>query len=281
MRISDLVGSAYKSLTRAGARSLLTMLGIVIGILSVILVLSIGEAAQRYIIGQISVFGSDLIQVVNGPKEPEAGSTPSAFVKQTLTLKDYQELRRAPWVKQVVAGITLSDIVRINGEDVKVSVAGTAPDELAIYGTRVARGQFFTEGEVDSHARVAVIGFDVARNTFGQEDPLGKTISLNKQLFRIIGVMEEAGTKSFQDLDTRVYVPISSVLDVYNRRFVQGISLKTDLALSDTMRRVEEFMRERHNISDPKDDDFHLQTEDGAALFGLEGELLIVRHAES
>ncbi len=243
---------------------MLTMLGIVIGILSVILVLSIGEAAQRYIIDQIAVFGSDLVQIANGPKEPQAGSTPTAFVKQTLTFKDYQALRRTPWVKQVVAGVTLNDIARINGNDTSVSVAGTAPDELSIYGTRIKQGQFFTEAELDGRARVAVLGFDVARTAFGQEDPIGKTMSLNKQLFRIIGVMEEAGTKSFQDLDKRVYVPVSAAMDVYNRRFVQGMSLKTDLALSDAIRRTEEFMRERHNIVDAKEDDFHIQTQDDA-----------------
>ncbi|MBP9762229.1 ABC transporter permease [Patescibacteria group bacterium] len=264
MTIVDLVGSAFKSLVRAGSRSILTMLGIVIGILSVILVLSIGEAAQRYIIDQISTFGSDLVQVANGPKEPSAGSTPTAFVKQTLTLKDYQALRREPWVKEIVAGVTLKDTVRVNGQDISASIAGTAPDELIIYGTRIARGQFFSETEVDGRARVAVLGATIARNAFGQEDPLGKSITFNKQSFRIIGVMELAGTKSFQDLDKRIYVPVSAAMDVYNRRFVQGISLKTDLALSDAIRRTEEFMRERHNISDPKDDDFHMQTQDDA-----------------
>ncbi len=264
MKITDLVESAFKSLFRAGSRSALTMLGIVIGILSVILVLSIGEAAQRYIIDQVSVFGSDLVQIANGPREPSAGSTPTAFVKQSLTFKDYQDLKREPWVKEIVAGVTLNDVARINGDDVSVSVAGTSPDELIIYGTRVAKGQFFTETELDGRARVAVLGSKIAKSSFGQEEPIGKTISLNKQLFRIIGVMEEAGTKSFQDLDKRVYVPVSSAMDVYNRKFVQGISLKTDLALSDAIRRTEEFMRDRHNISDAKDDDFHIQTQDDA-----------------
>lgn len=264
MRFTDLMSSSSKSIIRAGSRSVLTMLGIVIGILSVILVLSIGEAAQRYIINQVSVFGSDLVQVANGPKEPSGGSTPTAFVKQTVTLKDYQAVQRLPWVKEVVAGITLNDVARINGEDVSVSVAGTTPDELLIYGTRVARGAFFTQAEVDAHARVAVLGATIARNTFGQSDPLGQTVSLNKQVFRIVGVMEVAGTKSFQDLDKRVYVPVSAAMDVYNRKFVQGISLKTDLALSDAIRRTEEFMRDRHGIADIKDDDFHIQTQDDA-----------------
>lgn len=243
---------------------MLTMLGIVIGILSVILVLSIGEAAQRYIIDQVAVFGSDLVQIANGPKEPSSGSTPTAFVKQSLTFKDYQDLQRAPWVTEVVAGVTLNDVARINGDDVAVSVAGTSPDELAIYGLQVAQGQFFTETELDGRARVAVLGWKVAKSAFGQEDPIGKTISLNKQLFRITGVMEEAGTKSFQDLDKRVYIPVSSALDVYNRKFVQGISLKTNLALSDAIRRTEEFVRDRHNITDINDDDFHIQTQDDA-----------------
>lgn len=264
MNILDLFGSASKSIIRGGSRSVLTMLGIVIGILSVILVLSIGEAAQRYIIDQISIFGSDLVQIVNGPDQPEAGSTPTAFTKQSLTLKDYQALRRMPWIKEVVAGITLNDLARINGEDVSVSIAGTAPDELIIYGTRVAQGAFFTEADIDARARVAVLGSDIARTAFGQTDPLGKNVTFNKQSFRVIGVMETAGTKSFQDLDKRIYAPVSSVMEVYNRRFVQGISLKTDLALSDAIRRTEELVRERHDISDPKDDDFHIQTQDDA-----------------
>jgi putative ABC transport system permease protein len=133
MTIVDLVGSAFKSLVRAGSRSILTMLGIVIGILSVILVLSIGEAAQRYIIDQISTFGSDLVQIANGPKEPSAGSTPTAFVKQTLTFKDYQALRREPWVKEIVAGVTLKDTVRVNGQDLSASIAGTAPERSSHY----------------------------------------------------------------------------------------------------------------------------------------------------
>ena len=243
---------------------MLTMLGMVIGVLSVILVLSIGEAAQRYIIDQIAIFGSDLVQIVNGPKDPKAGSTPTAFVKQTLTLKDYQALHRTPWVKESMASVTLHDVVRMNGEDVSTSVAGTVQDELMIFGTRVAKGVFFTEADVDGHARVAVLGATMAKNIFGQADVIGKTVTLNKQPFRIIGVMEIAGTKSFQDLDTRVYVPVSTAMDVYNRHFVQGISLKTDLALNDAVRRTEVFIRARHTISDAKDDDFHIQTQDDA-----------------
>lgn len=264
MRLVDLLQSSIKSLVRAGTRSILTMLGIVIGILSVILVLSIGEAAQRYIINQISTFGSDLVQIANGPPEPGAGSTPTAFVKQTLTLKDYQALRREPWVKSSVAGISLNDTAKINGEDVSASIAGTTPDELVIYGTSVKSGAFFSDSDVDGHARVAVLGATLARNAFGQEDPLGKTITFNQQAFRVIGVMNTAGTKSFQDLDKRIYVPVSAAMDVYNRRFVQGISLKTELALSDAIRRTQDFVRTRHNISDPKDDDFHIQTQDDA-----------------
>lgn len=264
MRLLDLLGSSVKSLIRGGSRSLLTMLGIVIGILSVILVLSIGEAAQRYIIGQISTFGSDLVQVANGPKDPEMGSTPSAFTKQSLTLKDYQALRRQTWVKQVVAGVSFEETARVNGQDLAISIAGTTPDELSIYGTKIARGDFFLESDVDSSSRVAVLGATIARSAFGLEDPLGKTIAFNRQTFRVIGVMQVAGTKSFQDLDKRVYIPVSSAMEVYNRRYVQGISLKTDLALSDTIRRTQEFIRDRHNITDILDDDFHIQTQEDA-----------------
>ena len=240
------------------------MLGIVIGILSVILVLSIGEAAQRYIVSQISTFGSDLVQVVNGPNSPAASSLPSAFVKQTLTLADYQTLRREPWTTQIVAEITLDDTAKTNGQDVTVSVAGTGPDELSVYGTQVAKGLFISDADVDGHARVAVIGADIARNAFGQADPLNQTIVFNKQAFRIVGVMAVAGTKSFQNLDQRIYIPVSAAMDVYNRKYVQGISLKTSLPLSDAIRRIQDVIRSRHNISDPLKDDFHIQTQDDA-----------------
>lgn len=264
MSVFDLLRSAWRSLIRTKSRSLLTMLGMIIGVSSVILVLSIGESAQRYIVDQVSVFGSDLLQIANGPKESGANSTPSLFVKESLTMKDYQKLTAEPWVRRIVAGVSQDDLASVNGEDVSVQVAGTTPDEVEMYSLDLAQGYFFTQEDVDARGHVAVLGSEVAETGFGRDNPLGKSIKIGQGRYRIIGVMAPQGTQSFQNLDKKVYLPVTTVMDLYNRTYLMGISLKTDLPVNDASRRIEDVLRSAHKIERTTDDDFHVQTQEDA-----------------
>lgn len=182
------------------------MLGIVIGIASVILMLSIGEGAQRYILAQISSFGSDILFVTNGPKVEEG--QPTLFIKQTLTIRDARRLQNEVWVTDVVARLQVQDRVSADGSETNVSVAGTTPDEAVLYGLRTATGEFFSRAAVDARERVIVLGHEVAKNAFGENTPVGKTVKLGTTNFRVVGVMEAVGTKGFQNVDKQVYIPV-------------------------------------------------------------------------
>ena len=264
MTISDLIQSSMDSLNRTRGRSILTMLGIVIGILSVILVLSIGEAAQRYILGQISAFGSDIIFVQNGP-EVDADQ-PSLFNKESLTMRDVKKLEAYGWITAIVGKVQLSDLVSAYGFDTNATVVGTMPDELRLNDIKVRQGSFVTTASVDSHAREVVLGYDIADTAFGAENPIGKTVKIGGQGFRVIGVMEKAGSKGFTNVDKQVYIPVTSALDLYNKKFLSQISVKSSLALPDAKDRIRIALRERHNIDNPEDDrtkdDFHTQTQE-------------------
>lgn len=252
------------SLNRTRGRSALTMLGIVIGILSVILVLSIGEAAQRYILGQVSAFGSDIVFVQNGPAVD--ADQPSLFNKESLTMRDVKKLQAYPWVTAIVGKVSLSDLISAYGFDTNATVAGTMPDEIRMNDLQIKSGSFITTAGVDSHAREVVLGYDIADTAFGAEDPIGKTVKIGGQGFRVIGVMGKAGSKGFTNVDKQVYIPVTSALDLYNKKFLSQISLKSSLSINDTKERIRVAIRERHNIDNPEDnlekDDFHTQTQE-------------------
>jgi putative ABC transport system permease protein len=266
MTISDLVQSSTQSLTRTRGRSFLTMLGIVIGIMSVILMLSIGEAAQRYILSQISALGSDVLTVSNGSKAEEG--QPTLFVKESLVLKDVRKLRSLPWVRMMVGVLVQSDRLLANGYDASINVLGTMPDEMTLSDRTLREGTFFGMSDVDAATRVIVLGYDIADKAFGADSPIGKSVKINNATFRVIGVMTKAGTKGFQNVDTQVYIPVTAALDLYNKQYVSAITVKTTLPIQEAKSRLEDVMRERHDIDNPEGDlgkdDFHISTQEDA-----------------
>ena len=260
MKPLDLFTSSWQSLERTRARSALTMLGIVIGILSVILVLSIGEAAQRYIVGQIASFGSDLIVVLNGPKE--AGNDPTGFVSQTLTFEDAKAIQQQSWAKSVIASIEQQDTISGNGVDTTGKVTAVMPDFLDFFDLTPKQGVFFSMDDVNARSRVVVLGAEISKTMFGEDDALGKNVKINRLNFRVIGVMPVSGTRGFDNLDKNVYIPVTAAEDLYNLKYVQGITFKSNIVMTDAINRATDLLRNRHKIDIGEDDDFNLQTSD-------------------
>jgi putative ABC transport system permease protein len=264
MTVNDLLTSSLQSLARTKGRSLLTRLGIVIGVMSVIMMLSVGEAAQRFILSQISSFGSDVVFIMTGPEVEQ--SQPDLFIKESLTIKDVKKLQLTPWVSQIAAKLMQNDQVNGNGLDANAQILGTMPDEIIMNDLGVEEGTFFDQSSVDGRARVAVLGYSVANRIFGEESAVGKLIKVNDVSFRVIGVMEKAGTKGFTNVDTQVYMPVTAAMDLYNRDYLTYITVKTTLPLNEAKDRLRILIRERHNIDNPEDDrikdDFHLQTQE-------------------
>ncbi len=241
------------------------MVGIVIGTMSVILMLSLGEAAQRFILGQVASFGSDVVYVRNGASVEQG--QPTLFIKESLTMKDVRKLEAQPWVANIAGVVRRSDIVSANGFDTDVQVVGTMPDELVLSDVRPSAGAFFDVSSVDGRARVAVLGHEIADKAFGAEEPVGKLVKISGQSFRVIGVMEPGGTKGFQNVDKQVYVPVTAAMDLFNLNYVNSITLKmAGLTLPDAKDRITVLLRERHDIDNPDNDlakdDFHVQTQE-------------------
>lgn len=262
MRFSDVLQSAWQSLRRTKSRTFFTMLGIVVGVLSVILVLSIGEAAQRFILAQVSSFGSDLLIVMNGPDNAQTRSTPRAFVKEVLTYTDYRKLRQQPWVRRIAGVLSQSDTVQGTGEERNAQIQGTTPDEVQLFDLHIAQGVFFSQSDVDGRTKVAVLGADVATSAFGSGSSVGNVLKIGTQPFKVVGVMEKSGTRAFQNIDQRVYIPVTAGLDVYHRKYLTGINLTTDLSIREATRRTQQILRDTHRIFREEDDDFHVMTQD-------------------
>lgn len=267
MRFRDIAQISYRALLINKARSTLTMLGIVIGIMSVILMLGVGQAAQRYLLSQVASFGSDLVFIANGSEEEERGGPPSDSVKQALTEEDYEDIRALPWVAAVNPSVITTDLVSYGGVDRFASVNGSSQDEARIFNLEVEEGRFLEQADLDSRARVVVLGKDVATGMFGQEDPLGKSVRFNRRTFRVIGVLKPAGTRFFSNVDDQVYIPYSTFFDAYNKNRLNFIAVKTgDTSPKEAKARLQDLLRDNHNIDNPDGDlgkdDFQVGTQE-------------------
>jgi len=274
------IRAAFGSLAAAKSRTALTMLGVVIGILSVFTVSSVGESAQRLIVSQVSSLGTNLIAVIPGAS-PENGPPPIAFgiVTTTLTRADAEALARIPHVQAVTSYVRASQPVTYRGDSAGTSVTGTDASYPEVEGAEVAEGRFFTEAEVRSFSRVAVLGAGVAEKLGRDEvSMIGKDVRIKNTSYSVVGVLKERGSVFFQDQDDLVIVPVTTA-----QKLVAGVShvdfvrLKVDNAsnnekVKEDIRRT---LRRRHNISDPGKDDFSVRSTDQAAaiLSGVTGAL--------
>lgn len=267
MKISDLLQSAISSLLRTRNRSLLTMFGIIIGIAAVILALSIGESAQKFIIAQISGFGSDVLYMQSGTLEGQTNN-PSPFVEQVLKPKDLKAIKRQTWVEAASGNIFQTDLLQANGKNQNISVTGCGSDDIIINNYKMREGAYITQDEYDSHARVAVIGSNIEENFFGQGNALNQRIKLGSNSYRVIGVLDKIGTRFFQNMDDMVFIPASTMMDLYSYNTFQFITIKTPLPLPEAKYRLELLMRDQHNINNPEGDlskdDFYVSTQEDA-----------------
>ncbi len=261
MHIRDLMKSALDSLGRTKGRTALTMLGIVIGISSVILVLSISEAAERYIVSTVNSFGTGLIIVANGP--PSSGHFTHAFAEEVLTYDDVHALKQKSWIDLAMASVEQDDKIIANGVERGGKVTGTMPDEIKFYDIKTSEGLFLAQEDVDARSRVTVLGYEIARELFGDEIAVGKTAKINRQNFRVIGVMEKTGTRGFDNVDRNIYIPVTAAQDLYNKKHVMALIVRTRLAsITDGMRRIQDVLRDRHNIDFGEEDDFNVLSQE-------------------
>lgn len=272
--MNDLLSASYDSIRRNTTRSLLTVLGIVIGIAAVILMLSIGQGAQGYVLHQIADLGSDQVFIAAGPAD-KADGPPSAFIEQTLTLDDVKTLRRRGDFAFVSATLITNASVSTGDTSQFIDVAGVDEDQLSVFPATMMNGRYITNDDVDSYANVAVLGYQTAKDLFGDQDPVGERITVKNVNLRVIGVLSEQGSRFFSNLDKRVYAPVTTVQrEIAGVDYVNYITAKVtgDIELAkDDIRAI---MRDAHNIDNPNGDlskdDFNVSTQ-GDAVATIQG----------
>ncbi len=259
---------AVQSLLANKMRSLLTVLGIVIGVGAVIAMLAIGRGAQNAITSSIEGIGTNLLFVMPGNIKP--GSNPAA-VSRHLTLGDVRALAdplAAPAVADVAPLVMRNEVVTAAGESHATSVVGVTPDYARVRNYHVTEGRFIDETDQAGRASVALLGPDAAKALFGRTEGLvGLMVRVRGQPFRIIGVLEPKGGGAMAgNQDDRVLIPLSTALarltSHHNRVDVIMVSAISADQVNEARQEVTEILRRRHRLRPDQEDDFTIFTQD-------------------
>ena len=253
---------AWASLIANKLRSLLTMLGIIIGVAAVIALVSIGNGVKQDIEDSISSLGSNLLVVLPGaPRTPGARSSQGSM--KSLKISDYEAIAKLEGVKAASPMTNGSYVVIYQNKNWTTSVAGVNSNFQDVNNWTMTSGRFFSDKNVQNRERVAVVGQTVVKNLFTDEDPVGKEIRDKNIPFRVIGVLKSKGNGTMgNDQDDTVLIPYTTSMERvegidYLRRVY--VVAKDDGGIDRLQADIENLLRVRHNIKDTNLDDFNIQ----------------------
>ncbi|WP_282117992.1 ABC transporter permease [Maribacter aquivivus] len=282
MRLLNLFKIAFKAIILNKTRTLLNMLGIIIGVASVIAMLAIGEGSKESIRSTISSMGSNMITIRPGADDrgPARGSGGDV---QTLTLANYETIKNQSTLLSYITPIVNGGGQVINGANNWPStIYGVNPEYLEIKVVGLQSGSMFTDAEVKSASKVVVLGQTVVDNVFPDgQDPVGQMIRFNNIPFKVIGVLEEKGENTFgQDQDDVVIAPYTTVqkrilaIDYLNQIMASAIS---EDDAPDAVIEVTDILRAEHKLMDTEDDDFTVRSmEELISTFSSTSEMLTI-----
>lgn len=253
---------AWASLIANKMRSILTMLGIIIGVAAVIALVSIGNGVKQDIQNSISSLGSNLLMVMPGaPRTP--GVRPSAGSMKSLKVSDYEAISKLDGVKAASPMTNGSYVVIYQNKNWTTSVSGVSYNYLDVNNWSMKSGRFLSEKNVQNRERVAVVGKTVVKNLFDDEDPVGAEIRVKNIPFRIIGVLNSKGSGAMgNDQDDMVIIPYTTAMervegiDYLRMIYVVG---KDENGIDRLQSDIENLLRVRHGIKDTNLDDFNIQ----------------------
>lgn len=266
MNIANLFKIAIKALSNNKMRGFLTMLGIIIGVGSVITMLAIGQGSKESIKANIAEMGSNMIMIMPGT-ETRGGVRQSSDDMQTLKPADYKSLQEGLAHVSGISPEVSSQGQFINGNNNYPSkVSGVAPDYLDIRKLTVEDGSMFTERDLQSAAKVCIIGKTVADELFPNgESPVGKVIRFNKIPFTVIGLLKSKGYNSMgQDQDDIVLAPYTTIMKrVLAIDYIQMLfaSATTEETTDKAIDEITEVLRKNHKLKDSDDDDFTIRSQ--------------------
>lgn len=266
MNGTNLIKIAVRALANNKLRGFLTMLGIIIGVASVITMLAIGQGSKRSIQAQISEMGSNMIMIHPGA-DVRGGVRQDASAMETLKLQDYEDIvDETRFVSAVSPSVNSSGQAIYGANNAPTTVYGISPDYLEIRRYKVEDGDMFTEQDIQTAAKVCVVGKTVVDNLFPDGgNPVGKVIRFQKLPFRIVGVLESKGYNSMgMDQDDLILAPYTTIQKkVLAITHLQGITCSalkeeyTDQAIDE----ISEILRRNHKLKESDDDDFTIRSQ--------------------
>jgi putative ABC transport system permease protein len=266
MKIRNLLKAAIRSLRKNTMRTFLTMLGIIIGVASVIAMLAIGQGSRENIQKQIATLGTNVIMI--WPSASSSGGVKmEAGTSQRLTLDDVKAIaERCPSIQSITPQTRTGSQLIVGSQNWRTSVFGVYPEYFSIRNLNVINGNVFTMSDDRSSAKVCVVGQTVVDNLFGENaDPVGRIMRINKIPFKIIGVTEKKGQNAFgQDQDDIVIAPFSTVQKRMQAiTYVQSMlaSAKSEVLIPQATAEITDLLKERHRLGPSEEPDFTIRTQ--------------------
>jgi putative ABC transport system permease protein len=268
MKVFNLIRIALRALQRNKLRAFLTMLGIIIGVAAVIAMVAIGQGSKKSIQDQLSSMGSNMVTIrPNSNQTVGGGARLESSSLQSLTIDDIKAIQKqATYISAVSPAVNGRGQAIYSGLNWPTSIQGVSPDYLTIRNWKLKDGIAFTDEDVNTAAKVCVIGQTVVDNIFAPgEDPIGKTIRFNKIPIKVIGVLGEKGENAFgQDQDDIILAPYSTVQKrILAITYIQNIYASaidensTELATAE----LTGILRTTHKLKQGTDDDFTVRTQ--------------------
>ena len=248
MPTHDLLRTAFAGLTTNKGRAFLTMLGVIIGVASVVLMVSMGRSFQNYILTQIESVGSNMVEVIPTGLQKFGGNL------ESITLEDYRAVSKLSTIERSTPVIVVSKVVSFGDEEITPLVFGAYPVFASNYGLEIGLGRMIDDSDDDGARSVAVIGPKSAEELFGNANPLGKRIDVGGNSLTIVGVFSQKGSALTEDLDKLILMPFSTARVITGQKHLSYMTMRAvgdpDLALQD----VKAVLRLRHRIDNPTDD---------------------------
>lgn len=262
MPLREIIRLSIEGLFANKFRTTLTMLGMVIGVGAVVLLVSVGTGAQKYVLKEFEGLGTNLIIVQPGKTDKKSSHGPPIGVAQRkMTLEDVVALEKRSFNLEAITGLVMgTTTVKFQESTNNVNVFGTNENFIKILNLAVEEGEFFTREEDDFGRRVIVLGHQIASDLFGETTPLGKQVRLHQSEFRVVGIMKETGDKLGINFDEFVFIPTKAALRIFNDDKLFGIraKAKSKANIQDAVDEITTILKERRD----GEEDFTVVTQD-------------------
>ncbi len=251
MKMKKILAQSFEALYANKLRSSLTMLGMIIGVGAVILLVSVGTGAKRYITEEFESLGTNIILVQPGKTDKKSSmGAPVTSSKGKLTMGDVDALLKRSRELSAVSGVMFgASTIKNDDASGNINVLGCSDQFIKIFNMKIHEGNFITKEDEDSGRRVVVLGWGIKQSLFGDTNPLGKLVKVNESEHRVIGIIKPTGDKLGFNVDEIAFVPTKSGLRLFNTTNLFGIraSSKSRSGMDQAVSDLTEILKERHN----------------------------------